>query len=260
MGAEDPAVAVQLVHHHEGQALEELGPLGVMGQDRLVEHVRVADDDVAAGAHRLAGVPGGISVEGVGAYAQIPGLVQLRQLRHLVLGQGLGGEEIERLPALGEDRIQHRQVVAECLAGGGGGGHDHMPAGPGEVRGLPLVGVEPGDAALPQGLREPRVQIFRQTDKPCLPGRLDQPPGDAGAIAGIEPAYQRGDRIGRSDLLLCTHGASGVESRSREANRGQAHSVSPPRPERPPSRRSPPQPLYNPRSFRFEARRDDGAL
>ena len=40
---------------HLREALEELGPLGVVGQDALVQRVRVAHHDVAAGAHGLAG-------------------------------------------------------------------------------------------------------------------------------------------------------------------------------------------------------------
>src|SRR2546425_1858112 len=44
--AVDAPVAVQLVHHHVAQVLKELPPLRVVGQDPLVEHVRVRDHDV----------------------------------------------------------------------------------------------------------------------------------------------------------------------------------------------------------------------
>ncbi len=45
---EDAAVGVQLIDHDQPQLLEELEPLGVMGQDSGVEHVRVGHDDLAS--------------------------------------------------------------------------------------------------------------------------------------------------------------------------------------------------------------------
>ena len=47
MAAEDPAVRVQLIDDDDADLLEQLEPLGVMGQDRVVEHVRVGHDDLA---------------------------------------------------------------------------------------------------------------------------------------------------------------------------------------------------------------------
>jgi len=120
VGAEHAAVAVQLVDHHELEALEELGPLGVVGQDRLVQHVRVGDHDVTAGTHRLAGVPRGVAVEGVGPHPQLPGPVQLADLLDHVRcaafelpfrsGEEFGGEKLEELLAyLQEQGVLHRE-------------------------------------------------------------------------------------------------------------------------------------------------------
>ena len=47
VAAEDAAVRVRLVDDDVAQLLEELEPLGVMGQDRAVEHVRVGDNHLA---------------------------------------------------------------------------------------------------------------------------------------------------------------------------------------------------------------------
>ena len=65
--AEYAAVGVDFVDHHEAQVLEELRPLGVVRQDRLVQHVRIADHDVAMQSDRLARIAWRVAVEGEGA-------------------------------------------------------------------------------------------------------------------------------------------------------------------------------------------------
>jgi hypothetical protein len=85
VGTEHTAVGMHLVDDHEAQVLEELRPLGVMRQHALVQHVRVRDHDVAPGAHRPAGIARSVAVEGEGADAEIPSLVQLHQLGDLIL-------------------------------------------------------------------------------------------------------------------------------------------------------------------------------
>ena len=53
MRAEHAAIAVDLVDHDIAQAFEKLRPLGVMRQQALVQHVRIADHDVAMQANGL---------------------------------------------------------------------------------------------------------------------------------------------------------------------------------------------------------------
>ena len=52
VAAEHAAVRVQLVDHDVAEVLEEVHPLGVVGQDPRVEHVRIGEDEVGPGAHR----------------------------------------------------------------------------------------------------------------------------------------------------------------------------------------------------------------
>ena len=78
MAAEHAAIAVHLVDHHVAQVLEELRPLGVVRQDGLVQHVRVADHDVAMQADGLAGIARGVAVEGEGLHAEYAGAVQFQ--------------------------------------------------------------------------------------------------------------------------------------------------------------------------------------
>ncbi|KAG1605667.1 hypothetical protein G6F46_013575 [Rhizopus delemar] len=98
VAAEHAAVGVHFVDDDVAQVLEELRPLGVMRQDRLVQHVRVGDHDIAVQADSLARVAGGVAVEGEGFHPQIAGAVELQQLGHLVLGQCLGREQHSDLP------------------------------------------------------------------------------------------------------------------------------------------------------------------
>jgi len=67
----------------------------------------------------------------------------------LVLGQGLGREEVEGTAALlRQERLHHGYVIAESLAAGRGSGYHHVFAPAGMVYGLGLMGIE-GQQAVP---------------------------------------------------------------------------------------------------------------
>ena len=95
MAAEDAPVVVQLVDDDVAQVLEEALPLGVVRQDPGVQHVRVGDHDVPGQAHGPRAATGRVAVVGVGLDVRPQGLDQAVQLGVLVLGEGLGGEEVE---------------------------------------------------------------------------------------------------------------------------------------------------------------------
>ncbi len=61
--AEHAAVGVELVEHHVAQALEEVRPARVVGQDPGVEHVGVGEHDAAALARGAPRVARGVAVE-----------------------------------------------------------------------------------------------------------------------------------------------------------------------------------------------------
>jgi len=113
MRAVDAAVHVQLVDDHVLQVLEELHPLGVMGQDALVQHVGVGDHDVRLAADGLARVLRGVAVVGEGGDVLAESLDGGVELGELILREGLGGEEVER-PRVGvfDDGVEDGQVVA----------------------------------------------------------------------------------------------------------------------------------------------------
>ena len=161
-----PAVGMHLVDDHEFQVLEELRPLGMVREDALVQHVGIGDDDIPVRAHRLARIARRVAIEGVSTDAEVARLVEFQQFRHLILGQRLGGEKIESFGPLLQHRLDHRQVVAQRLAGGCRGDDDNMLAGRDAVPRLALMAVELPDAALDQTLGNARVKPiwkFRET-------------------------------------------------------------------------------------------------
>ena len=158
VAAEDAAIRVQLVDHDVAEILEEVHPLGVVRQDAGVEHVGIGEHEVGPRAHRAAGVLRSVTVVRVHAHVG-QRLRELRQLGELILGEGLGGEQIQhaRLRLLHEG-LEHGQVVAERLAGCGRRHHDHVLALGDGLEGPRLVRVELLDPAPAECLDEARVE------------------------------------------------------------------------------------------------------
>ncbi len=151
---------MHLIDHHETQVLEELRPLGVMGEHTLVKHVRVGHHNVAAGTHGLARVAGGVAVEGKRLDPQLSGVVELIELRHLILGQGLGRKQIHGLGLLADRGLQYRQVVTQGFARCGGRHHHDVPTCNGCLPSLCLMRVESADTTRPQGPAQPFIQVL----------------------------------------------------------------------------------------------------
>ena len=72
--AEDAAVGMQLVDHHEAQRAQEARPLGVIGQDAGVQHVGIGDHQTTLRTHRGAQRAGSVAVEGECRQRQVGGL------------------------------------------------------------------------------------------------------------------------------------------------------------------------------------------
>ena len=64
MTAEDAAIGVQLVDHHELQVLEQLRPARMVREDPRVQHVGVAQHDVRLAANRATRVGRRVAVVG----------------------------------------------------------------------------------------------------------------------------------------------------------------------------------------------------
>ncbi len=150
MAAKDAPVGVELVDDHIAQPLKEIGPLRMRGQNARVKHVRVGEHNARAAAdapafarRRIAIIDGDRLRLG-----QRRGDVDhpTAQPRQLVLRKRLGGKEIERARrGVILQRLEDRQVVAECLAARGGGDDDRVASRQRMLERLGLMAVESGD-------------------------------------------------------------------------------------------------------------------
>ena len=194
MGAEHPAQGVGLVHDHVGEPAQEGRPALVAGEDAAVEHVRVGQHQVGAAAdHRPVG-RGGVAV--VGGRPD-PGERERADGAELVAGQGLGGGEVQGgAVAVAEQGVEHRELVAEALAGGGAGGHHDIAAGAGQGDRRRLVGPERGQAPGGQPRADHLGQVVRQVGQPRRPCRQALQVHELAAVVGVagEVVHQH-DRV-----------------------------------------------------------------
>ncbi len=159
VAAEHAPVHVELVHDDHPELLEQLEPLGVVGEDRRVEHVGVGDHDLAGLADRRPDRGGRVAVVAGRCDLELRVPDELRQLRDLVLPEGLGREQEQgpRRRVLGE-RLQDGHHVAQRLARRRRGHDDDVLARVHGVDRVGLVDVRPLDAALGQPGAEPGVE------------------------------------------------------------------------------------------------------
>jgi len=117
VAAEDAAIRVQLVEHDVLEVLEQLHPLGVVGEDPGVEHVRIRDDHVPGGTDRGPGLRRRVAVVGERLQLDLHLAGEALELRELILREGLRGKQVQRARGgILRDRVEDRQVVAERLA------------------------------------------------------------------------------------------------------------------------------------------------
>ena len=153
---------MQFVNHNVFKVYKELLPLGVMGQNARMQHVRIGDDDMPLPANRLACIIGGIAVVGEGFDVSLQFGDQAVGFMHLVLGQRLGGKKIKG-PCfrLIENALQDRQIVAQRFAAGRGGHQNDILAVPDKAHGLGLMLIEFLHAPRPQNRKKPGIYPWR---------------------------------------------------------------------------------------------------
>ena len=182
---------------------EEAVPVGMPGQQVVVQHVRRGQQVVGVRAGPDAIGYGSVAVHHGGAHAA---QAQRRDQPELVGGQRAGRRDVQRGAAL-EHGGQRRDQVAERLTRRGAGGDDHVAALAGQPRGPGLVGPRPRRADAVQRLAQPGGQPVRPVGPPSA-ARGD--PVDMRQPAGVGPAAQdarlghpvqrhvRQDRTGRA--------------------------------------------------------------
>jgi hypothetical protein len=139
VGAEHAAIDVSLVDHDPGEVREHVSPGAVVRQHPHVQHVRVGEDEVRALsdrtpllARRVAVVDRVTQETPTGgrrcAAGRARGLRKASELARLVLGERLGGVEVEGPGGeIGRQRVEHRQVEGKRLAARSAG-RDHRMA------------------------------------------------------------------------------------------------------------------------------------
>ena len=163
LAAEETAVGVQLVDDDVLDAREQAPPARVVRQHAGVEHVRVRHHDVAALLDRGAAAGRRVAVVGVDLEVDRKAGLERAKLRELVLGEGLGREEIDGAALrVFEQPLENGQVVAERLAARGGCHHDEVLTLSDGGISLGLVGVELVDPPASQGCDELGTQVRRQ--------------------------------------------------------------------------------------------------
>ena len=224
VAAEHAAVRVQLVDDDVAQLLEQLEPLGVVRQDRRVEHVRVGHDDLAGGPDRGPDRGRRVAVVGRGRDGQAGGRRQLAELGHLVLAERLGREQQQGARRrVVRDGLQDRQRVAQRLARRGRGDDDHVLAAMGDLDRRRLVGVRPGDAAPSETVDDPRIEPVGEVREVRgaggQDGVVDHAPGDGRLVQqagqdGLGLGGGIGAHVGASERTDVRNGASLADGRA----------------------------------------------
>ncbi|MNS86437.1 hypothetical protein D3C72_1203430 [compost metagenome] len=214
VAAEHAAIGVHFVDDDVAQVLEELRPLGVMRQDRLVQHVRVGNHDVAMQADRLACIAGGVTIEGKGLHPEVAGAVELQQFGHLVLRQCLGREQVQRLGLVLHGGADHRQGVAQRLAAGGGGDDGHVLAALAGLPGFCLVAVKLLDATCLQCRSQGRWHGIGNRRIAAFAAGNGETAGDTVLVAALQACAEQGaiaggQAVAGGELLLRIGGALG---------------------------------------------------
>jgi len=158
VGAEHPAIGVELVDHDVAKVLEEVRPLRVVRQNPRVQHVGIGQHEVGARPHGPPCVLGRVAV--VGEHPHLGQRPRQRlELGQLILGQGLRREQVEDAGLrLIEQRLQRRQVVAQRLAGRRGRDDHDVTAGLDEFPDACLVAEQLLDPPCAQRLDDARVE------------------------------------------------------------------------------------------------------
>ena len=202
VGAEDAAVAVALVDHHVAQAAQELRPSGVARQHRVMEHVRVGEDEVGVGADPVPLLPRGVTVVG-----RCPDLADLQPVDRpqLVGGKCLGGGEVERgaraqAVAGVDQRRQHGQQVGQGLTRRGAGGDHRRPPLEGQRGSLRLVRPGECDPGQSEPVDHERGDPARPVGRTRRPGWHVLDVGDVGRARAQRSGQQpRGGPSGGSE-------------------------------------------------------------
>ncbi len=149
---EDSTVGMKLVDDDVPQVLKELDPLGMVGKDARMEHIRIGDYDVPMSPNRLASILGGIPIVGEGSDGVSHGIDKLLKFSHLILGERLCWEEVDSLNGwIAQLIVEDGEVITEGFSRSRGRDHHDILSPAHCLESIALMREEPGYPPLLEG-------------------------------------------------------------------------------------------------------------
>ena len=97
VGTEDSPIRMEFIDHDEPQVLKKGHPFCMVGEDSRVEHVGVRDDHIPLRPNGRARIGWRVAVVGERGHGLLDEVDEVLKLKHLILGKGLRGKEIQCL-------------------------------------------------------------------------------------------------------------------------------------------------------------------
>ena len=109
-----------------------------------MQHIGIAEDYPCLPSDVSPLIPGSIAVEGGEIFLTEQAVTKsLVEAAQLVLSQRLGGKQVKGATSpLAKYCLQHRNVIAQCLAAGAGGSHHYILSPARQIHRLCLVGIK----------------------------------------------------------------------------------------------------------------------
>jgi hypothetical protein len=200
--AHHAAVGVHFVDDQEPEGRELGLPLGGEGQDAVVEHVGVGDDQSGARPRPRPGLAAEVAVVARHQLGVEPeGRDTGTQPRLLIGGQRLGGEHEDRAPALASG-LQRRRLEHQRLARGRPGCHDDVSSTRHAAQGGSLVAVR-SHAQRREDLIEGRDRLVvegaaaRREEGVAANLLVPVPDGRQEGMEAVGAGHHRGGGLGR---------------------------------------------------------------
>ena len=166
--AEDAPVRVYLVQNDVTQPAPEVCPAGVVGQDAVVQHIGVGNEQPRGATNAAPGADRCIPVVHARAIWQAQRGEPALKFLALILRQGFCWIEKKtaRVGIVQQD-LQEQHHIHQTLARRGGGDHHNVMAAEDALNGRGLVGVKGANAGVLRDRAQPRVQERRPRGLPA---------------------------------------------------------------------------------------------
>ncbi len=184
VGTENATQHVKLVDDDVVQSLQKGGPLAVVGQQAVMQHLRVGQDHVCVGPGPGPLILGSVTVVGDGLEIRD---VHLAEGSELILRQRFRRVEQQRGagPQTADNGLGDGNLETQRLAGGRASGDHHRLLVSNEVYRFCLMGVDPFGKAVGDLVRQRSGQLFVDRRPGREPFKMDQSAVVAKLLDGV---------------------------------------------------------------------------